>query len=248
MREILYGRQPARECLRAKRRHIHQLILAEGMSESGIIGETISLANELRLPIIRAPRLQLDRIARMHQGVALEVAGYPYVEIEAILGRARKLAEPPFILALDHLQDPHNLGALLRTAEVVGIHGVIIPRRRGVGVTPAVVSASAGASEHLQVSQVTNLTRALESLKAQGLWVAGLESRPDAAPYYQVDLNRPLVIVVGAEGEGLGRLVRETCDLLLRLPTRGRVESLNASVAGGIALYAAFAARGFFAE
>ncbi len=248
MREILYGRQPVRECLRARRRHIHQLILAEGVSEKGIVGEILQLARGLKLPVKRVPRSELDRIAKVHQGLALEVASYPYVEVDAILGWARKLGERPFILALDHVQDPHNLGALLRTAEVGGIHGAIIPGRRAVGVTPAVVSTSAGASEHLRLAQVTNLVRTLESLKAEGLWVVGMESRPSARPYDQVDLNLPLVLVVGAEDQGLSRLVRERCDLLVRLPMRGHIESLNASVAGGIVLYAALAARGFSAE
>lgn len=248
VREILYGRQPVRECLRTRRRHIHQLILAEGVSEKGIVGEILGLATEFKLPFKRVSRSQLDRIARVHQGVGLETAGYPYVDVADILRWAGKLSEQPFVLALDHLQDPHNLGALLRTAEVVGVHGVIIPGRRAAAVTPAVVSTSAGASEHLRVARVTNLVRALESLKAEGLWVAGLENHPDASPYDQVDLNLPLALVVGAEDQGLSRLVRETCDFLLRLPMRGQVESLNASVAGGIVLYAAFAVRGFPAE
>jgi 23S rRNA (guanosine2251-2'-O)-methyltransferase len=248
VREILYGRQPVRECLRARRRHIHQLVLAEGVKETGIVGEILKLAAGLKIPLKRVPRSQLDRIVEAHQGVALEASGYPYVEVEAILVQARKLGEPSFVLALDHVQDPHNLGALLRTAEAAGVHGAAIPGRRAVGVTPAVVSASAGASEHLRVTQVTNLVRALESLKANGLWVVGLESRSGALPYDQVDLNLPLALVVGAEGQGLSRLVRETCDLLVRLPMRGQVGSLNASVAGGIAMYAALAARGFSAE
>jgi 23S rRNA (guanosine2251-2'-O)-methyltransferase len=247
VREILYGRQPVRECLRARRRHIHQLILSEGVSEKGVIAEILDLADGLKLPLKRTPRLQLDRIAKVNQGVALEVASYPYVEITDILRRARKLAEQPFVLALDHLQDPHNLGALLRTAEVVGAHGAIIPHRRAVKVTPAVVSASAGASEHLRVAQVTNLARTLEALKADGLWVIGLESHPDAQPYHQVDLDLPLALVVGAEDQGLSRLVGRTCDLLLQLPMCGQIESLNASVAGGIMLYAVLAARGFSA-
>jgi 23S rRNA (guanosine2251-2'-O)-methyltransferase len=248
VREILYGRQPVRECLRARRRHIHQLILAQGVSEKDVVAEILDLAAGLRLPLRRVPRSQLDRIAKVNQGVALEVAGYPYADIQDILRRANKLAEQPFVLALDHVQDPHNLGALLRTAEVVGAHGAIIPRRRAAEVTPAVASASAGACEHLQIAQVTNLARTLGDLKAEGLWVAGLDSHPDAQPYHQIDLNLPLALVVGAEGQGLSRLVRETCDLLLRLPMRGQIESLNASVAGGIALYAALAARGFSAE
>lgn len=248
MREVLYGRQPVRECLRARRRHIHRLILAQGIGEQGIVGEILNLAAELTLPVQRVPRSQLDRIARAHQGVALEAAAYPYVDVGDILKWAGKLAEQPFLLALDHLQDPHNLGALFRTAEVAGVHGVIIPGRRAADVTPAVVNVSAGASEHMRVAQVTNLVRTLESLKEAGLWVAGLDSRPEASPYHQVDLNLPLVLVIGAEEQGLSRLVRDKCDLLVRLPVRGHIQSLNASVAGGIAIYAALAARGFQAE
>lgn len=248
MREILYGRQPVRECLRARRRHIHQLVLAEGVGEKGVIAEILDLAADLKIPLKRVPRPRLDGIAKVNQGVALEVAGYPYVEVPDILRRARKLAEQPFILALDHLQDPHNLGALLRTAEVVGTHGVIVPHRRAAEVTPAVVSASAGGSEHLRVAQVTNLAQTLKTLKTEGLWVVGLVSHPNAQLYHQVDLNLPVVLVVGAEDRGLSRLVRDTCDLLVQLPMRGQIESLNASVAGGIALYALLAARRFSVE
>ncbi len=247
VREILYGRQPVRECLRARRRHIHRLILAEGISKKGVIADILDLATGLKLPLKHVPRPQLDGISKMNQGVALEVAGYPYVEVADILSRARKLAEQPFILVMDHLQDPHNLGALLRTAEVVGTHGAIIPRRRAATVTPAVVSASAGASEYLRVAQVTNLAQTLKALKTDGLWVVGLVSHPDAQLYHQVDLNLPVALVIGAEDQGLSRLVRETCDLRVRLPMRGQIESLNASVAGGVALYAVQAARGFSA-
>jgi 23S rRNA (guanosine2251-2'-O)-methyltransferase len=218
--------------------------LAEGVSEKGVVDEILQLAAGLRLPLKRVPRTQLDRITKVHQGLALEAASYPYVEVASILGRARKSKEQPLVLALDHLQDPHNLGALLRTAEAVGAHGAIIPSRRAAGVTSAVVSASAGASEHLRVARVPNLVRTFELLKTDGLWVVGLESHPDALPYDQVDLNLPLVLVVGAEGKGLTRLVCETCDLRVRLPMRGKVDSLNVSVAGGIALYTALAARG----
>jgi len=178
----------------------------------------------------------------------LEVAGYPYVAVETVLGWVRKQGEVPFLLALDHVQDPHNLGALLRTAEAVGVHGVIVPGRRAVGVTPAVVGASAGASEHLRVAKVTNLVRTLEMLKAAGIWVVGLDSDPSIRSYEEVDLDMRLVLVVGAEGTGLSRLTRRTCDILMRLPMRGQLESLNASVAGGVVLYAALASRGFSAE
>jgi len=248
VRETLYGRQPVRECLRARRRHIHRLTLAKGVKETGIIGEILTLASGLDIPTQSVPRTQLDRIARSHQGAALEVAGYPYVTVETVLGWARKQGEAPFLLALDHLQDPHNLGALLRTAEAVGVHGVIVPGRRAVGVTPAVVGASAGASEHVRVAQVTNLVHTLEMLKAAGIWVVGLDSGPSVRSLEEVDLDMQLVLVVGAEGTGLRRLMRRTCDVLVRLPMRGQMESLNASVAGGVVLYAALASRGFSAE
>lgn len=245
MKEILYGRQPVRECLRAHRRHIHRLLLGEGVRETGIITEILSLARELKVPVVRVPRERIEGLSDAAQGVGLEVGAYPYVSVEEILKAAHKRGEPPFLLALDHLQDPHNFGALVRTAEAVGVHGVMIPERRAVGVTPAVVSVSAGASEHMRIAQVTNLVRLLKALKAEGIWVVGLEDAPGSLPYHTADLNRPLALLVGAEGVGISRLARETCDMVIRLPMRGRVQSLNASVAGGIALYAAWAARGF---
>jgi len=245
VRELVYGRQPVRECLRAHRRHIHRLLLGEGVKETGIVAEILSLVRELNVPVMHVSRAQLENISEAAQGVGLEVGAYPYVSLDEILKWAHKRGEPPFLLALDHLQDPHNFGALLRTAEAVGVHGVIIPERRAVGVTPAVVSASAGASEHVRIAQVTNLVRILEELKSKGIWIVGLEDTPGSSPYHQVDLNRPLALLIGAEGAGISRLARETCDLMIRLPMRGRVQSLNASVAGGIALYAAWAARGF---
>ncbi len=245
MREAIYGRQAVRECLRARRRHVHRLLLAEGAREGGIVGEIVESVRSLEVPVVRAPRAQLERVSDSHQGVVLEVGAYPYVAVDDILSLARREAEQPFVLALDHVQDPHNLGALLRTAEAVAVHGVVLPERRAVGVTPAVASASAGASEHVRVAQVTNLVRTLEALKGEGLWIVGLDSAPTGHPFHQVDLNRPLVLLVGAEGEGLSRLARQSCDMLIRLPMRGRLGSLNASVAGGVALYAGWAARGF---
>ncbi|MCS7260925.1 MAG: 23S rRNA (guanosine(2251)-2'-O)-methyltransferase RlmB [Anaerolineae bacterium] len=245
MKEILYGRQAVRECLRAHRRHIHRVLLAEGVKETGIITEILTLAQALKVPSAHVPRVYLEGLSEAAQGVGLEVGAYPYVSVDEILKSAQKYHEPPFLLALDHLQDPHNFGALVRTAEAVGVHGVIIPERRAVGVTPAVVSASAGASEHMRIAQVTNLVRTLKALKTEGVWIVGLENTPDSLLYHTADLNRPLVLLVGAEGLGISRLARETCDMVIRLPMRGHVQSLNASVAGGIALYAAWAARGF---
>jgi 23S rRNA (guanosine2251-2'-O)-methyltransferase len=146
-------------------------------------------------------------------------------------------SSPALFLLLDLLQDPQNVGSLLRTAEAVGVHGVVIPRRRAVGVTPAVVSASAGAVEHLRVAQVTNLARTIDELKRRDIWVAGLDTGADAGLLDQADLRGPLALVVGSEGYGLRRLVREKCDFSVRLPMRGRVASLNAAVAGSVALY-----------
>ena len=203
MKELLYGRQPVRECLRSHRRHIHRLILAAGVKETGVVGDILGSARSLRIPVERADRTQLERVSDAHQGVVLEVGAYPYVAMEDVLRFAHKQGERPFMLALDHLQDPHNLGALLRTAEAVGVHGVVIPERRATGVTPAVVSASAGASEHVRVVQVTNLVRTLEALKGEGLWIVGMDSDPASSLYHQVDLDRPLLLLVGAEGAGI---------------------------------------------
>ncbi len=245
MREILYGRNAVREALRARRRKIYKLILAQGMKETGIVADIATLASKSGAPIQRVKRKQLDRIGDFrHQGVAAEAAQYPYVELEAILAEADQRQETPLLLMLDCLQDPQNFGALLRTAEIAGVHGVVIPKRRAVGITPAVVNSSAGATEHLLVAQVTNLVRTMETLKARGLWIVGLEDVPQAQPHYQSDLTMPLALVVGSEGRGMGRLVRETCDILIKLPMRGRISSLNVAVAGSIALYEVWRQRG----
>jgi len=235
-----------RETLRSGRRKIYKLILAQGMKETGIVADVASLAGKSGVAIQRVERRQLDRIGDFrHQGVAAEAAQYPYVELEAILAEADQRQETPLLLMLDCLQDPQNFGALLRTAEIAGVHGVVIPKRRAVGITPAVVNSSAGATEHLLVAQVTNLVRTMETLKARGLWIVGLEDVPQAQPhYYQSDLTMPLALVVGSEGRGMGRLVRETCDILIRLPMRGRISSLNVAVAGSIALYEVWRQRG----
>jgi 23S rRNA (guanosine2251-2'-O)-methyltransferase len=177
--------------------------------------------------------------------VALEVGRYPIVSVEDILSRAAKLDEPPFLVALDHLEDPHNLGAIMRTAEVTGVHGLIIPKQRAAGVTPAVVNASAGATEHLWVAEVPNLTQALKKLQSANVWVVGVENAPTAQNYSQANLAGAIAIVIGSEGTGMSRLVRETCDFLVKLPMRGHIESLNAAVAAGLILYEVWRARGF---
>lgn len=246
MREVLYGRNAVREALRAGRRKIYKLILAQGTKETGIVADIATLASKSGVPIQRVERRQLDKIGDFnHQGVAAETTQYPYAELEEILTQADQRQETPLLLMLDCLQDPQNLGTLLRTAEIVGVHGAVIPRRRAVGITPAVVNSSAGATEHLLVVQVTNLVRTMEELKAQGLWIVGLEDMPQARLCYQSDLTMPLALVVGSEGRGMGRLVRETCDILIRLPMRGKISSLNAAVAGSITLYEVWRQRGW---
>lgn len=244
MRETLYGRNAVYESLRAGRRKPYKVMLAEGVRQVDVIGQIVSLAERAGVPVQRVARLDLDRLGEVHhQGVALETSEYPYVTLDEILETARSQGVPPFILLLDLLQDPQNVGSLLRTGEAVGVHGVVIQTRRAVGITPAVVNASAGAVEHMLVAQETNLVAVIERLKASDVWVAGLENRPDAPVYCEADLRGPLALVVGSEGEGLRRLVRERCDFLLRLPMLGQVASLNAAVAGSVVLYEALRQR-----
>ncbi|MDD2696417.1 MAG: 23S rRNA (guanosine(2251)-2'-O)-methyltransferase RlmB [Anaerolineales bacterium] len=244
MREWIYGRNPVYETLRANRRRVFRLMVAQGAQEKGRLADALRLARSKRLPIESVLHGQLETLAPGSQGVALEAGVYPYSDPDQILGTADELGEPPFLLVLDALQDPQNLGTLLRTAESVGVHGVFLPLRHAVAITPAVVNASSGASEHLLVAQA-NLAQVLQRLKAAGVWVVGLEDSPEAMLPEQVDLRGPLAFVIGSEGAGMRRLVRSSCDWLMRLPMRGRVESLNAAVAGSIALYLGWQARGY---
>ena len=241
MREILYGRQPVREALRARRRQVFRLLLARGAKPTERVADVLVLAEQARVPVQAVDRKELEKLSGEvnHQGLAAEVSAYPYVALEDVLDAVRQAGAAPFVLLLDHLQDPQNLGSLLRSAEAVGVHGVVLPERRAAGVTPAAVRASAGAAEHVRVAQVSNLVQAMRSLKEAGVWLAGLEATPNAQLYTEADLRGPLGLVVGGEGDGLARLVRETCDFVIRLPMWGQVESLNAGVAGGIALYEA---------
>jgi len=242
--ETLYGRNAVLEALLAARRRFRHVIVAQGIRRSDVVVDIQRLAEERGIPIQQVERQRLDRLGNVnHQGVAADVDAYPYAELDAMLERARNRDELPLLLLLDCLQDPQNLGTLLRTAEAVGVHGALIPDRRAAQITPAVSNASAGAVEHLLVGQVTNLVRAMEELQSQGVWIVGLEQGPQAGDYRATDLNMPLALVVGSEGQGLRRLVRERCDLLIELPMRGSINSLNASVAGSIALYEAWQQR-----
>lgn len=245
MADLLYGRNPVREALRARRRTFQRLLVSAGAQETGTLGEVISLAEQIGVPVERIDRRELDRLLRdaNHQGVALECSGYPYVELEDCLTLAEEHNEPALMLMLDHLQDPQNVGTLLRTAEVVGAHGVVLPGRRAAEVTPAVVNASSGATEHLYITVVSNLAQTIQEVQRAGVWVVGVEHDERAQDYDRADLDLPLALVVGAEGTGLARLTRERCDFLVRLPMRGRIASLNAAVAGSIVLYHAWRVR-----
>jgi 23S rRNA (guanosine2251-2'-O)-methyltransferase len=244
MREWIYGRNAVFEALRARRRQFFKLKLAQSVEERGRLEEILKLAASLKLTIERVERNSMDSLASGHQGVALEASGYPYSTLSDVLDLAARRGEAPFVLILDVLQDPQNLGTLMRTAEAVGMHGILLPFRHTATVTPAVVNSSSGATEHLLIVQV-NLAQAIQQLKERDVWVIGLEASPEAKPISTMRLDGALALVIGGEGSGMRELVRKSCDELIRLPMRGRVESLNAAVAGSVALYFVWQARGF---
>lgn len=240
--ELLYGRHAILEALRAGRRRMYRVHLGQDLEAAEIVSDIVAAARRLGCPVQEAPRALLDRVAPVnHQGVVAEAGPYPYIDLDDLLARA---VDPDALyLALDHLQDVQNLATLLRTAEAMAITGVVLPERRAAGITPAVVNASAGAVEHLPIALVNNLVQALTQLKAANVWVVGLDAVPGAVPLAQADLAGRLALVVGAEGTGLARLVRERCDWLLAIPMFGNVASLNAAVAGSVAVVAARQAR-----
>lgn len=234
-RDLLYGRNAVRESLRAGRRKHIRLAIAENVSPDARLAEIERLARERGARIERWSRDHIEqRVGPGHQGVALECSAYPYVT-DTDLGRLARSRS--IVLALDGIEDPRNVGTLLRTAEAVGTALVVIPSDRAAGVTPAVVNASSGAVEHLAVQRETNLARWLAAARSAGLWAVGLAGDDDTQELFVTDLAAPMVLVVGSEGRGLRRLVREGCDLVVALPMYGQVESLNAAVAGSIALY-----------
>ena len=236
------GRNVVLEAIRAGQRVQRLLVDSAVGTQDREVHDLLEAAVQARVPIDRVRRARLDAIHPRHQGVAAEVQAFAYAPFARLKERAAEGADAALVLALDALQDPQNFGSLLRTALAVGATGVVLPERRAVGVTPAVVRSSAGAAEYLAISQVPNLTRALDELKEVGLWVVGLDVR-GGSPYDETDLRGPLVVVVGSEGTGIGRLVRDHCDLLVHIPMSGPTESLNAAVAGSILLYHVFRQR-----
>jgi 23S rRNA (guanosine2251-2'-O)-methyltransferase len=236
MADYIWGRYPVLEALRSRRR-VHRILVAQGPQDAALT-QVVDQARRVGVAIEPRPRRDLDQIARgaNHQGVVALAAPRTYAELDDIFARAEALGEPPLIVVLDAIQDVQNLGSLIRTAEAVGAHGVVIPEHRAAGLTPAVDKTSAGAVELLPVARVTNISKVLDDLKKRGLWCIGLDGDAET-DFYRANLTGPIALVVGNEGKGLSRLVREHCDTLVRIPMRGRVRSLNAAVAGSIALY-----------
>ena len=243
MKEFIYSRNAVYETLRAKRRDVFKIQVAEGAQEKGHLKEILEFAKGRRIPVERVPRVRLDKVHQHHQGVVAEVSKYPYADLLDILETAHKRNEPPFVLLLDSLNDPQNFGTLIRTAEATGVHGVVIPLAHTVEVTPSVVNASSGASEHMLIAQ-SNLAQAIDALKEENVWVVGLDQDGEmVGAKTQRHLTGATGLVVGSEGEGIRQLTRAKCDIVLKLPMKGRIESLNAAVAGSVVLYLAYLYR-----
>jgi 23S rRNA (guanosine2251-2'-O)-methyltransferase len=242
----VYGLNPVLEALRAGRRPLESVTIAEG-SRHERLGELLQLAKQARVPVHRVPRISLDRIdsAINHQGVIARVAAARYRDADEVLDALTAKVQsnqPPLVLGLDGVQDPRNFGAILRTAECAGVDGVFIPERRAVGLTDTVAKAAAGAVEYVPVARVTNLVRLIEQLKERNIWVVGAAAEA-TANYTEWNWQLPTAIFLGSEGSGLHRLVRERCDSLVRIPVLGHLESLNVSVVAGILLYEALRQR-----
>ncbi|WP_270399484.1 23S rRNA (guanosine(2251)-2'-O)-methyltransferase RlmB [Mitsuokella multacida] len=234
--DVLVGRNAVTEALKSGR-GINKLWIASGDRE-GSVAEIAALAKERGIVVQYVERAKIEALAggHRHQGVLAYVAPVPYAELEDILKAAEAKGEAPFLVLLDELEDPHNLGALLRTADATGVHGILIPKRRSVSLNATVAKTSAGAVEYVPVARIGNIAQTLKKLKEKGFWVAGADMDGEKA-YYEADLTGPLVLVVGSEGKGMSRLTKEACDFIVRMPMVGRINSLNASVAGSILMY-----------
>jgi 23S rRNA (guanosine2251-2'-O)-methyltransferase len=242
---VVYGLNPVRELLRAEGAEVSELWLAEGGTRGAAFAELERLARGVGAKLRSAPRQKLDRLAGTdrHQGIVAVVADFRYAGVDDILAAARASSRPPLVVVLDGVEDPHNLGAIIRSALALGAHGVIIPKDRAVGVTPAVAKASAGAVERLPVARVTNVAQCIEALKGEGLWSVALAADAEKALGAH-DLRGPTALVLGSEGEGLRPLVRKTCDLAAKIPMLGDLDSLSVSASAAVALYETARQRG----
>jgi 23S rRNA (guanosine2251-2'-O)-methyltransferase len=239
--EWIMGRQSVHEALKAGR-EMEKVLIAEGTGKG--VQPLVRMAKERGIPVQRAPRNRLDQLVDggHHQGVLALVSAYHYATVDELFERAQSRGEPPFFVLLDGIEDPHNLGSILRTADAAGVHGVIIPKRRAVGLTQVVAKTSAGAIEYVPVARVTNLNRTAEELKDAGVWIVGADASA-AHTFDEIDYTVPVALVIGNEGQGISRLMKEKCDYLVQLPMAGRVASLNASVAAGLMMYEVFRMR-----
>lgn len=240
--DILEGRNPVFEALKSGRQ-IDKILIAKN-SNKGSITRIIALAKEKKILISEVERTKLDTISitGAHQGIIAYAAAASYVSVKDILDYADEKGEAPFIIICDSLNDAHNLGSIIRTAHCCGAHGVIIPKHRSVGLSAAAAKAAAGAVEYTKIAKVTNLARCIEDLKKSGIWVCGTDADGEN-DIYTADLSGPIALVIGSEGEGMSRLVKESCDFLVRIPMRGKINSLNASVAAGVVMYEAVRRR-----
>ena len=240
---ILEGRNALTEAL-ASGRAVDKVFIAEGSTDRAL-ARLAAQAKQAGAVVVETDRRKLDQMSATgaHQGVIAMVAAHSYATLDDILNRAKERGEAPLIVICDELSDPHNLGAIIRTAECAGAHGVVIPKRRSVGLTAIVGKASAGALEYMPVARVTNITNAIKELKERGVWIFGTAAE-GATPLYQADLKGAAAIIIGNEGDGMSRLVAESCDLKVSIPMKGRISSLNASAAAAILLYEAVRQRG----
>ena len=241
--EILYGIHPVTEALRAARRRFAEILVARDRTDRRM-EPVLGLAGAARIPVRRLPPARISTMAGTdaHQGVAARVGPYRFAEMPGMLAGRETPQEPPLVLILDGVLDPHNLGAIIRTAVCAGVSGIVIPKDRSARPTPAVSKASAGAMEHVRLVQVTNLARAVRALRQEGLWIFGLDRNADAT-VFDSHLAEPVAVVIGGEGKGIRRLIREHCDRLIAIPQCGPIDALNASVAAAIVMYEAVRQR-----
>lgn len=239
--EIIAGKNAVLESLKAGR-EMNKIWIGEGTQKGGV-AEIVKLAKEAGIIVQFVPKKKLEQLTdSVHQGVVASVAAYNYAELDDLFELAASRSEDPFFLILDELEDPHNLGSILRTADAVGAHGIIIPKRRAVGLTAVVAKASTGAIEHVPVHRATNLAQVIDELKKRGVWIAGTDAK-ESTDYRRMDATLPLAIIIGGEGKGMGRLMRDKCDFLYHLPMIGHVTSLNASVAASLLMYEVYRNR-----
>lgn len=238
--EVVAGRNPVTEALNGER-DVERVFIADGAE--GSVSKIVAIAREQGVIVDFVPKEKIDAMAPgvKHQGVVAKVSEYSYADMEDIFAAAEKSGEDPFIVILDEVTDPHNLGAIIRTAECVGAHGIIIPKRRAASLTQTVALSAAGAVERMPVVQVTNLARTIEELKSKGVWIGAADM--DGETYYKANLTGPIAIVIGNEGKGVGRLVKEKCDFVLSIPMYGSINSLNASNAAAVLMYGIRRAR-----